>query len=173
MQKDKKKKVTIEKASRCTDLILQNMELDELYPWSEWWSEFIGPIDTHPLMSLIEDKHNLKKLINYEFAARKLSNRLFVGWNKGIYMLDGDTAVASKFFLDRVKKLANSVDTTEIDCRELAMANGLKEKDSRMLNNAIGHIDGTFSTLGGVIGRMTSLPKQVKLAALVHFGFDL
>ena len=173
MQKNNKKRVTIEKANNCADLILENMELDRLYDWLKWWSEFIIHIDTPPLMILIEDKHNLKKLINSEFVARNLSNRLFVDWDKGVFMLDGDTAVASKYLLDRVKKVANSVTTTVYDCRQLGLANGLSDRDSRMLINATGTIDGNFTTLAGAIGRMTSIPREVKRAALLHLGVDL
>jgi len=175
MENNGKKRVTVEKASSAADLILEHMKIDTLYPWPEWWATFIRPIDSYPFMSLDEtnDRHNLKELINDEFVARNLTNRLFVDWNKGVFMLDGDTAVASRFFLGRVKKIANSVNTTIDSCRELGMANGLSDKDSRMLLNATGTIDGNLTTLTGAIGRMTSIPREVRRAALLHMGVDL
>ncbi|HUX79997.1 MAG TPA: hypothetical protein VMW10_09685 [Alphaproteobacteria bacterium] len=170
------KYATLEKASLCADTILMKMPLTpegKEIPWDEWWNEYIVPNDSDPEMNFENHRHVIKNLINKEFLARGKSNRLFVSYLKGVYMLDGKTAVSSKLFLARMKKQASIENTSKQNLFELSQSEGLLIEDSRMLQNVEGHIDSHMSLFAGVIGRMRSLPRLVKIQALRYFGVEV
>lgn len=167
------KAVTIEKAVKCADHVLRKMKLDDHMSWSEWWETFIVPNDSDPYLDFDCHRHSIKNLINKEFRARGIGNIIFVDHSQGVFMLDEKTAVGSKFLLGRIKKQASITKTSIKNCYELSQANGLTLDESRMLKNAATHIDGNFTLLAGAIGRMKSLPKNVKRIALSYLGVDL
>lgn len=168
-------RITIEGIRSITDIVDKQMKADKTYSYAEFWKEFVYPseleaIEKNITFLNVTDRGQLKKGINDEFTLRGIPKILFSRRNIGFYMLDAETGVAAKKLLERVKKVASANDNLVEQCSALADANGLSNKDERLLKNVAMRFDDNKSALAGTIGRMTSIPSPVKMEMMRTLG---
>ena len=166
------KRISIEAIRSISDLIDKKMEAGIQYTWEKFFKIFVPNILDIDFWDTA-DRYRIKKGVNEEFGKQKIPKLLFVRKDVGPYLLDSDSGVAARRFLDGVRKEASAIDTAVERCRILAETNGLPEGDRRMLTNASNTIDSNKSVLMGNIGRMKSVPRPVKLEAMRLLGMDL
>jgi len=171
-------RIPIEGIGSVADLINKNMKADQLYTYQQFWEKFVIPSELECEKHDISywntaDRHIIKKGVNEEFGKRKIPKMLFVRKDMGFFLLDAQTGIASRMFLKGVQKVNNANQTHIERCYLLADSNGLPESDKRLLRNTAARFDDNKSALAGTIGRMTSVPKQIKLEAMKMLGVYL
>ena len=157
----------------------ERMILGEQMAWSDWWCEVVElPIPKKGTLSYEKNykqrRHRIVIKINDEFVARKLSNRLVCVPNRGVTLWNGNgstnvTAIA------RIKKITSSHTNMVAQLEALADSDDkfLVDKDKKLLSNLAAHAQSHLSTFAGTIGRMKSLPVDVKKQLLLEMGIEL